>query len=209
LFDEFGLGYVSVRNPDVKSGKLLERFDAIVMPDQSAQTIAQGYRENQMPPEVSGGLGAEGAAALKEFGEHGGTLILLNHASDYAENLGLGVKNVLKGVESKDFYSPGSLLNVKLDTRSRLAYGMPADITLWSEGSSAWDAPANETIARYPDKGVLASGWLLGEKYVAGKAALLDIPTGSGHVILFGMRPQYRGQSYQDFKLLFNALVYH
>jgi hypothetical protein len=30
---------------------------------------------------------------------------------------------------------------------------------------------------------------------------------GQGHVILFGMRPQYRGQSYQAFKLFFNALV--
>jgi glutamine amidotransferase-like uncharacterized protein len=62
-------------------------------------------------------------------------------------------------------------------------------------------------VARYPDAQILASGWLLGEKLLAGRAALVDARVGQGHVILFGMRPQYRGQSYQAFKLFFNALV--
>ena len=55
---------------------------------------------------------------------------------------------------------------------------------------------------------VLASGWLLGEKYLHRKAAVVDAPVGSGHVILFGMRPQYRAQSYLTFKMFFNSLLY-
>ena len=209
LFDEFGFAQTKLVNSDIKAGGLRQKFDTIVIPDQSRQNIADGYREGAMPPEYSGGLGAQGAAALKEFVEQGGTLIFLNHASDYAQTLGVAAKNVLNGVQSKDFYSPGSLLNVKLDTKSRLAYGMPSEITLWSEGSPAWDAPADQVVAAYPSGGVLASGWLLGEKYLVNKAALLDVPMRRGHIIMFGMRPQYRGQSYQNFKLLFNALVYH
>jgi hypothetical protein len=144
---------------------------------------------------------------LKDFAAAGGTIIFFNHASDYAtEILGVKAKNSLRGVATKDFYSPGSLLNVSLDLKSPLSYGMPEKITLWSEQSPAWDTDAG-IVARYPSAGVLASGWLLGEKYLVGKAALLDVPVGSGHLILFGMRPQYRGQSYQNFKLLFNALV--
>jgi len=208
LFDDFGFGYTSLHDSDIKSGNLRARFDAIVIPDQPPQQIAQGHRDGTMPPEYCGGLGEKGAAALKEFADQGGTLILLNHAAEYASPaLGMKTSNVLRGVANKDFYSPGSLLNASLDLKSPLAYGMPAEITLWSEQSPAWDSPDAQVIARYPTSGVLASGWLLGEKYLAGKAALLDAPAGRGHMILFGMRPQYRGQSYQNFKLLFNSLI--
>ena len=59
----------------------------------------------------------------------------------------------------------------------------------------------------YPSADILTSGWLLGEKYVSGKSALLDIPMGRGRAVLFGFRPQYRAQSYETFKMLFNSFV--
>ncbi len=94
-----------------------------------------------------------------------------------------------------------------LDSRHPLALGLPEAIAVWSEASPAWES-SEASPARYPGSGVLASGWLLGEKYLANRAALVDAPLGSGRVILFGMRPQYRAQSYQTFKLFFNALVF-
>ncbi len=207
LLENFGFAYTTVRNADIQSGKLKDRFDVIVFADQPSASIENGHRQGQMPPEYVGGVGAKGGEALKEFAGAGGTLVFLNGAGDFATaRLGIAAKNVTAGVDPNGFYSPGSLLNVMLDTRSPLSYGVPAELTIWSEHSPAWDTQL-PAVARYPDSGLLASGWLVGEKTIAGRAALVDAPLGSGHVILFGMRPQYRAQSYLTFKLFFNALV--
>ncbi|MBX3292185.1 MAG: hypothetical protein KF881_04735 [Acidobacteria bacterium] len=63
-------------------------------------------------------------------------------------------------------------------------------------------------IARYPSdpKNILLSGWALGAEKIAGKAALVEVTMGKGKIILFGFRPQYRGQSLATFPLLFNAI---
>jgi hypothetical protein len=208
LLEQFGFEYSSVGNKEIQAGGLRQQFDALIFADQNARSIDHGFEPGSMPPEYTGGLESKGAAALKEFGESGGTLIFLNHSTDYAiERLGVKAKNVVKGISSAEFYSPGSLLKVQLDRSHPLSYGLPADIAIWSEGSPAWDTQET-TVARYPDSRILASGWLLGESAIARRSALVDAKLGSGHVILFGMRPQYRAQSYLTFKLFFNALVY-
>jgi hypothetical protein len=208
LLEQFGFEYSIVGNKEIQAGGLRQRFDALVFPDQNTRSIDSGFAPGAMPPEYTGGLGPNGAAALKDFATAGGTLIFLNHSTDYAiDRLGVNAKNVVKGVSSAEFYSPGSLLKVQLDRRHPLSYGLPADIPIWSEGSPAWDTQET-TVARYPDSKLLASGWLLGESAIAKRSALVDAKMGSGHVILFGMRPQYRAQSYLTFKLFFNALLY-
>ena len=153
----------------------------IVFPDQSAATLSNGYRKGAMPEEFSGGIGGQGAEALKQFTAAGGKLIFLNHSCEYAAaSLDVKVRNVLSGVSNRDFYSPGSLLNVALDTKHPLALGLPKEIAIWSEGSPAWEAIDGQVVARYPQAKLLASGWLLGESYLAGRGALLDVPMGTG-----------------------------
>jgi hypothetical protein len=211
LLENFGFAYTSVKNPEILAGNLRSKYDVIVFPDQAANQIEGGYREGSMPPELVGGLGKQGAEALKQFASQGGTLVFLNDSVDWAlDHLGVDAKNVLRGVPNREFYSPGSLLNVKLDKTHPLALGLPEEIAIWGEGSPAFDLPGgsrSRSVARYPEAKVLASGWLLGEKYLTGKSALADVPVGSGRIILFGMRPQYRAQSYQGFKMFFNSLV--
>jgi len=83
-----------------------------------------------------------------------------------------------------------------------------------SVGAANWPA-ANaagsdiRVIARYPSdpKQILLSGWALGAEKIAGKAALIEVKMGKGKIVLFGFRPQYRGQSLATFPLFFNAMI--
>lgn len=209
LFDTFGFTYTRLKNGEVTAGNLRRKYDVIVFPDQRSAAIHSGFSGRAMPEEYTGGLGSKGAEALKAFAAEGGTLIFLNGSTEYAAaQLGVKLKNSISGVSNREFYSPGTLLNVTLDESHPLAKGLPKEIAIWSEASPAWETGANEkVIARYPQAKLLASGWLLGEKYLAGRAALVEVPQGNGRILLFGMRPQYRAQSYQAFKLLFNAIA--
>ena len=209
LLEKFGFAYTSVSNREITTGNLRERYDVVVFADQRAETIAEGYKAGAMPEEYVGGLGAAGAEALKQFASKGGTVVFLNDASEYAiRYLGTTVKDALNGVSNREFYAPGSLLNVKLEAHP-LTLGLPSDMPVWFEAGPAFEVTGRErAVGVYPETNLLASGWLLGGKHLSRRAAIVDVPVGSGHFLLFGIRPQYRAQSYQSFKLLFNSFFY-
>jgi hypothetical protein len=172
-----------------------------------------------MPPEYSGGLGEQGVKTLRGFVEDGGTLVCLNRASDFAiEQFKLPIRDVVAGLARTEFYVPGSILRIELDTSSPLAAGMPKESIAWAEDSPVFEVVAGNSgsgvqpsnvhvIAWYPrDKDPLLSGWLLGGDRIKGKAALIEVTMGKGKIILFGFRPQYRGQSLATYPLFFNAI---
>jgi hypothetical protein len=145
--------------------------------------------------------------ALAEFVERGGTLVALNAASTLvAEQLGLPVRDALAGVDSAEFYCPGSILRVRTDPSQTLAHGLPEDLPIWFESSPAFDADPRLVVARYRDDDPLLSGWLLGGERLRRRAALVEVPRGKGRVVLIGFRPQYRAQSRVTYAALLNAL---
>lgn len=211
LLDHFGFAYSSLRNSDLDQPALRSRFDVIIVPDQSPASIASGYPSGTMPPEFTGGLSDEASANLDSFVRSGGTLIFLNRSADFAvSRFGLPLVSSVRGLTDREYYCPGSLLNASVDPSSPLALGLPDHFAIWNERSPVWEAPSNSAVhpaVRYSPSGLLASGWLLGEDRLQQRTALAVVDRGSGHFVLFGMRPQYRAQSYLTFKLFFNALL--
>lgn len=213
VLDQFQIPYTVLRDGDIRRGNLRTRCDVIIIPDGSPDAIARGLPEGRYPPEYVGGLSAAGVDALKQFVQAGGRLVALNRASDFAiEYLGLPVRNVLRGLTSSQFYCPGSILRMQLETSHPLARGMPAQSIAWFEYGGAFEvAPEQQAsvqvVGRYGADNPLLSGWILGHERLANKAAVIQISVGRGHVILFGFRPQYRGHSVATFPLLFNALA--
>lgn len=208
--------FSSLADREIRSGKLIERYDHIIIPDQSRAAILNGHRKGTMPDEYTGGIGEEGVKELRDFVEEGGTLVCLNRASEFAiEQFKLPVRNVVVGVPRTDFFVPGSILRIELDTNHPIAKGMPKESIAWVENSPVFEVSDNleivghqvKIIAWYPrDKDPLLSGWLLGGERLKGKAALVEVTLGKGRIILFGFRPQYRGQSLATYPLLFNAI---
>jgi hypothetical protein len=261
---------LSLEDAEARAGNLRTKYDIIVIPDQPRAAILNGHRAGTMPPKYTGGLGEQGVKALHEFVEQGGTLVCLNRASDFAiEQFKLPLRDVVDGLPRTDFYVPGSILRIELDTNDPIAKGMPKESIAWVENSPVFEvlaqssrrsldevkgeglperqslsahrggeaatqrgssptpgSPAGQpggggtgregvstavrVIAWYPkNRDPLLSGWLLGGDRIKGKAALVEVTMGKGRIILFGFRPQYRGQSLATYPLFFNAITNH
>ncbi|HEY0546660.1 MAG TPA: hypothetical protein VGC91_14880 [Pyrinomonadaceae bacterium] len=103
-----------------------------------------------------------------------------------------------------------TVIRLDVKTEEPLARGLPEHVDAYFINSSAFEATDPKSvrvIARYAEKDTLRSGWLLGESRLAGRIALAEVSLGKGRVVLFGFRPQHRGQTWGTFPFIFNAIM--
>jgi hypothetical protein len=211
LFDTFNVPYTSLRDADVRAGSLRAKYDVIVLPSMRLREMVEGRSKETAPAEFTGGIGEGGVANLRRFVEEGGTLVCWDDSTELPlKHFNLPVRNVLEGVRPADFYCPGSVLRIEVERSSPLARGYRAEADAYFVNSAAFevtDPSRARVVARYAGKDeVLRSGWLLGAERLAGRAALVEATLGRGRVILFGFRPQHRGQTWGTFPFIFNAI---
>jgi hypothetical protein len=210
IFDTFNVPYSSVRDVDMRQGALSSKFDALIFTSQAATQIVNGNAAGTLPPEYTGGITEGGVKNLKEFVNNGGMMICFDNACDMAiKEFNLPLKNTLEGVKSSEFYCPGSIVALDVDNKHPIASMLPVSTPAYFINSSAFTAAAGapvRVVARYAKDNVLLSGWLLGEDKLRGQIALAEVSVGKGRIVLFGFRPQHRGQAWATLPFIWNAL---
>ncbi|HET8550713.1 MAG TPA: M14 metallopeptidase family protein [Bryobacteraceae bacterium] len=228
LFDYYAVPHKLVPNQDIRRGELRATHDVIILASQPTNSILNGWRPGErvrrrrpgeaepLPhPEYTGGIGISGLAELDRFVREGGTLMTFDESCELpVQMFGLPLRKLNT---ASNYDNPGSVIRITVDTEHPIGAGMPATTYAYSTDGQAWDITldhdfnkgerAVRVVARYAAKDVLASGWLTGEKVVAGKPLLVEARHGKGRVVLFGFRPQFRGQTFGTFRLIFNAMA--
>src|SRR5262249_49216615 len=209
VFDTFNVPYQTVRDRDLREGTLKNKFEVLILTSQRARDIIDGNAAGSLPHEFVGGIGTQGVANLKSFIEDGGSLICFDAACELPiKQFNLPIRNVLEGERPADFYCPGSIVAIDLDRTQPLARGISSSVNAYFINSSAFESndPSVRVVARYARENLLRSGWLLGEEKLRSKIALAEVRLGKGRIVLFGFRPQHRGQTWATFPLIWNAI---
>lgn len=211
MLERYGFQVVSLYPQDFRNATLAGRVDALIIADE-ARGVLDGYAKGVVPAQYEGGIGEDGVRAIDAFVKGGGTLVVFNRATAFAiERFALPVKNVVAGMKRQEFFTGGSVLEVEATTSHPVMAGMPERAAIFVEASPAFETGEGFTgavLARYQVTGSpLLSGYLLGERFLNNRAAALDVPHGKGHIVLLGFRPQWRGQPFGTFRVVFNAVL--
>lgn len=231
LLEKFEFDYQPVFPPELDAGNLNRKFDVLLFTGGSVPAqpgdIFPGRTPrlpdpSEVPAEYRGRIGLVTAdrtiPQLKAFANAGGTIVTVGNGGQLATMVGAPVTPALvqnrdgklTGLDSKNFFIPGSVLEASFDPSQPLGYGMPAKAKIFFDDNQTWrlNGPDAARIAWFDDAKPLRSGWAIGQEKLNGTVAVADVTMGRGKLLVLAPEVTQRGQPYGTFKLLFNGLLY-
>ena len=231
-FDHYEAPYDLIYKERIKQGNLRAAYDVIVIPSQArgAKGLVYDLAPKKKPlaytktadskylgdygssDDITGGMGLEGALELRKFVEQGGLLITLGEASAFPPEFGL-TRTIDAGRTSGQFYAPGPIVQAQIMQATHPIFYGYTEKTMpvrWANGPllTVPRVDRKQILMQFPggDDNVL-SGLMKGAAEIKNKPAIVDVPVGQGHVILFATNPCYRWQNLGEFRMLFNAML--
>ena len=183
-----------------------------------------GGAPSNVPAEFQSHLGsitiAKTVPQLKQFAEAGGTIITVGSSTVLGEHFGLPMTNHLvektasgeKELSNEQFYIPGSLLEVAVDSTLPIAQGMYGKAIVMYDNSPVYtlgqDAAQKgvRPIAWFDSPTSLRSGWAWGQEHLDKGVAAAVADVGQGKLFMFGPEITFRAQPHGTFKFLFNGI---
>ena len=183
--------------------------------------------------DISGGIGYAGLANLQQFVKDGGLLITLGSGSTLVLESGF-VRSVQRA-ELGGFRTPGAHLAAKfLRPDHPVAYGYPTVTYAFRTNYPVYDPPRTWTTMSYcmscltgpydtqsmvmqwgttqfqsgeTAPSMVVSGGGKNPQALEGRPAILDMPVGKGHVLVFNFNPMHRDMNRADHRYLWNGIL--
>jgi len=177
--------------------------------------------------DVRRGMGYEGLRNLKAFVERGGVFITEGRTAAFPIQMALTRRVSIR--RTTQLQARGTILKAVVDDgASPIVYGYPETMAVYfnqtpvfevsKDLSSSfipdwmkdeyWEKEVPRTVLSFAEKDIMMSGMLRGESEIAGAPAVLDVPVGEGHVVLFANRPFWRWQTRGTHALVFNTMLH-
>ena len=219
VLDGASLPFTSIDDLAVAAGAL-EGLDVLVVPDITVSECIHGD-PHVVEAGKGGGLGESGLARVYRFVTNGGTLVALNRScalpcrlfdlsiTDATDSAHRPPATDKRAAALDRFACPGSILAAVLDTAHTIGWGGVRDASVVFAHGPLLDAREGQVVARFADEGrLLRSGYLREGALLAGRPAVVVVERGRGRVILFGFKPQFRGQPSATIRWLLNAVLH-
>ncbi len=227
VLENFEIPFTTVYAKELDAGNLNRKYDVLLFVSGGIPSgnrrggFGRAMDSTEIPKEYWPALGSVSVETtvpqLKSFMEQGGRVVTIGSSTALAGHLGLPVENYLldngKPLTNEQYYIPGSLLEIAVDTTQPVAFGMPSRPIVMFDDSPVMKLGADAAamgvrpLATFDTPTPLRSGWAWGQERLNGGVAMAEATIGKGTLYLFGPEVLFRAQPHGTFKLVFNTFV--
>ncbi|MHB1225652.1 MAG: M14 family metallopeptidase [Gemmatimonadaceae bacterium] len=233
ILERFDFPFEVVYPQQLDAGNLRQKYDVIIFVDGMIPARDASGRGGQggapdaatIPAEMRGWLGsitvAKTVPELRKFADAGGTILTIGSSTVLGEHFGLPISNHLvqrtpegetKELTNGQYYIPGSLLEVQVDSTTALGQGMGSRAIVMFDNSPVYrlgpDAAKKgvRPVAWFSSAEARRSGGGGGPGDQEGGVAVAEADVGRGRLVMFGPEILFRAQPHGTFKLFFNGI---
>jgi len=173
------------------------------------------------------GMGYDGLKNLSTFIERGG--VFITEGTTAAFPIDFAITRRVSIRQTRSLQARGAVVRTEVtDAKSPITYGYTEDVPVYFSQApvfqvnknvggfstpdwykdEVWTKEVPRVVLSFAKKDLWMSGMLQNDGELAGTPAVLDVPVGEGHVVLFANRPVRRWNTQGNHALVFNTILH-